>query len=65
MPVEAGGAGASFAPGVLVAGDVRVRVYNRDGGSGRDELCCFACFHTGFVEARQTVFAKDQVNISI
>jgi hypothetical protein len=58
--MEAGAARADFPAGVLVAGDVRVRVYNRDAGSGRDELCCFVCFHTGFVDGPAALFDKSQ-----
>jgi hypothetical protein len=48
----------------LVAGDVRVRVYNRDPATGHDELVCFLCCHTGFVDGPAAVFDKADIDVA-
>eukprot|EP00291_Cryptomonas_curvata_P017130 CAMPEP_0172171826 /NCGR_PEP_ID=MMETSP1050-20130122/12107_1 /TAXON_ID=233186 /ORGANISM="Cryptomonas curvata, Strain CCAP979/52" /LENGTH=1269 /DNA_ID=CAMNT_0012843299 /DNA_START=441 /DNA_END=4250 /DNA_ORIENTATION=- len=64
VKVTHGDHGLGFELDVPVAGDVRISFYNRDPDLKRDELCCFVCFHTGFVAADREVFAKDAVDIA-
>ena len=55
---------AAFDVDVQLAGDVRISLYHRDPLAKRDELCCFVCFHTGFVAADREVFPKEAVDVA-
>lgn len=47
-----------------VAGDVRVTLFEKDVGRGKDSMVCYFWFHTGFVEGDTTVMRKPHIDLA-